>query len=278
MDTKFHFFLLWNIHTLLESLPISSSGHVYIINQTLGHLAKRAPIVVTSTVDHLMHSTTFVAVTAFLLINFYIEQPSLNEILAILPCMLIANAITGFCYLLYKKSKRPPLPVYIGFFITGCTLLSLYLLPLAYTTPHAPFSYAHYAWKLTPSYFDALIIGIAQSIAVLPGISRLAITVVAALWLGIAPNMAFIFSLILEWFLALVAITKALYDRQKEPLALFSAPLSWYITLTITTAFSFVLLSLSYTATIYNLLPAFGWYMIALSLTTFIFFKKRLQN
>ena len=40
MDT--FFFWLWNSHLLLESLPISSSGHLTLLNDTFSRLLKRA--------------------------------------------------------------------------------------------------------------------------------------------------------------------------------------------------------------------------------------------
>ncbi len=50
--------------------------------------------------------------------------------------------------------------------------------------------------KLT--FFKAIIIGLLQGLAAIPGISRLSITLISARWLGISPHRAFEFSTLLQ--------------------------------------------------------------------------------
>jgi undecaprenyl-diphosphatase len=49
-----------------------------------------------------------------------------------------------------------------------------------------------------PSYGGALLVGIAQGLAVLPGLSRSGMTITSALWLGVRPERAFELSFLMS--------------------------------------------------------------------------------
>lgn len=257
MNNRNYFFLLWNAHTLFESLPISSSGHVQLLNRLLARFYKRAPFEISSHTEHLMHIPTLCVVGTFLLLERCPLAISASWT-HLMICMALANLITGSCYLLLKSIKKPLLPLYVGFFITGCVLLSLYFVPPAE--------------KNYISLTAALIIGIAQSVALLPGISRLAITVCVALWLGISPSVAFLFSLTIEWFLAAGAIARALlkelYDTKQDHKNPFKGSFIHYVSLFASSLISYALLKGVYYMILHRILAPFGWYMIALALIT----------
>ena len=150
MNNRMYFFTLWNIHTIAESLPISSSGHERLLNNLIAWFYQREPILIGSRTDHLMHITTLLIVAVFLIrhaFSFFDAQTFIH----IMICMAIANSITGLWYIFLKNKKPIGMPVYMGFLITAWMLLSLYFVPSSS--------------KSTLSYLDALIIGIAQSIS-----------------------------------------------------------------------------------------------------------------
>lgn len=49
-----------------------------------------------------------------------------------------------------------------------------------------------------PTWVGALLLGVAQSVALLPGVSRSGTTIVAAMWLGVRPDRAFELSMLLS--------------------------------------------------------------------------------
>lgn len=50
----------------------------------------------------------------------------------------------------------------------------------------------------TISYGSALLIGVAQAVAIIPGVSRSGMTIIAAMWLGVVPEESAAFSFILS--------------------------------------------------------------------------------
>ena len=167
----------------------------------------------------------------------------------------IANLITGTLYLLLKSRNRFPLP--LGFFISSCVLLSLYFIP--------------HGSMVSVSFLQAAIIGFAQACAVLPGISRLAVTCCSGIWLGIDPTVSMLFSLACEFALIIVAVGVAL--RSKSARATLQPSVTQCAGIVITSAISFIGLLLVQESFITNSVVFFGWYLLALSLlTSFLFF------
>jgi len=77
-----------------------------------------------------------------------------------------------------------PLATGFGFVITACLLTStLWCKP---------------GTRLSPSVLGALLLGVAQGLAVAPGVSRSGITIVAALWLGVRAERAFELSMLMS--------------------------------------------------------------------------------
>ena len=115
--------------------------------------------------------------------------------------IIVANAATGICYMALRSVKKPVWPLCIGFFITACSLLSLY-------------------WPLPEKIlflgYNAAFIGLAQGISLLPGVSRLAVTYVTGAWIGLRPVRSLYFSLALELCLILAALGKTFYERRKH--------------------------------------------------------------
>ncbi len=234
-------FFLWNLSIILESLPISSSGHLRLIRKLLSE-----PLP-TSYTEHLQHIPNAIIITLFLVFNCLIAH-SCSLLTSLFIASLIANFITGTAYLFFKH--LPQLPLSLGFFISGSVLLSLY--------------YAPYGTLTELSITHALIIGLAQTLSLLPGISRMAMTVSSALWLGIEPKLGFMFSLLCELLLIIVAAVAALYKKDSSSTLWSLTHTQWSI-LMVSGTLSYGALQVALNGFVTGSIVYCGWYIIALS-------------
>ena len=225
-------FYLWNLHIILESLPISSSGHFELLRKIFG-LNKQ-----TAAEKYLMHIPTGIIVFLFLIPYYSLWLPLLGSI-------IIDDTITGLMYLGTKAEQRR-WPLYLGFAISSISLLSLYKAPLGnlnYISPPV-----------------AVCIGLAQALALFPGVSRLTLTTVTGIWFGINPLIAFIFSLACELPLIGIAVLKAFNNGAQLPWP------GWYtIALIISSVISYELLCLIAVAFSNLSVVYFGWYLCILA-------------
>ncbi len=257
------FLILWNLHTIFESLPISSSGHLALLIDYAATKRTKAPLPLSSTMNHLMHIPTALVVLATLLTyaSYFKEVSLLRWIINV----LIADLVTGSAYLIMRKTGTPHIPLSVGFFITACALLSLMVAPQAVS--------------MEISWAQASIIGLAQAAALLPGISRLALTFTIGVWLGIEPLTSILFSLTCELGLIVVAVAKALRDiyvdddEEHKSTHFFSLSFAQSGWLIISLLISYGCLQLVILMSSHQIIYLFGWYMLALALL--IFLKKQ---
>ena len=168
-------FLMGMIQGLTEFLPVSSSGHLTILNNLFGIDAES-----NLTFAIVVHAATALSTICVLwkeiwslLVGFF--KFKMNEetiyVLKIVVSM-IPIAIIGLFFKDYVEEIFGS-----GLFVVGiCLLLTAILLSFA--------QYAKVRKYDTISYKNAFIIGVAQSIAVLPGLSRSGSTIAAGLLLG----------------------------------------------------------------------------------------------
>lgn len=247
------FCLLCSIHTILESLPVSSSGHLALLNRLYAKITKKQPLVISEEIEILLHIPTI-----FILLTFLTYHGVLSHIfstkaftLHTIATIFIANGLTTLAYL-YKQKKNIRMPLWVGFLISACLLFSLYFAPVG--------------TKKVILLTDAACIGLAQSMALLaPGLSRLAITLATGIWIGIAPPIALFFSLIISLFLIIPAVIKAFYeDKEKErKLLTFSGPQVGMLLLS--SLVSYGCLEWLFHMVINNALPDFGWYLLIIT-------------
>ncbi|MGP1455394.1 MAG: undecaprenyl-diphosphate phosphatase [Treponema sp.] len=185
--------LFGTIQGLTEFLPISSSGHLAVAEYFLGH--HNIPIIF----DISLHLATLVAVCIVFyktikrltctLWRFIIgkhtrtDRDDLNLVLSLL-ISTITTGIIGFILRGVVQAKNIPI-ISICFIITGILLISA-----KYIQPKKLIK--------TPNFLHALIIGIMQGIAVLPGISRSGTTISIALTLGLHRDKAGEYSFLLS--------------------------------------------------------------------------------
>lgn len=205
--------ILGLIQGLTEFLPISSSGHLVIGKHLLGLSAPGAII------EIILHFGTFFSIIIYYrkyLLNLILDAFSNNsgesrKIIGLILVSIIPAGVIGILFDDYIEKLFSNLYlVGINLIITGIILFS------------TRFTHEKKA-KSSLTITKVIIIGIAQAIAILPGISRSGITISTALFLGINEKEAARFS----FLMALPVLFGASILKIKDALV-FSEDISTY--------------------------------------------------
>lgn len=169
--------LLGVVQGLTEFLPVSSSGHLQIAKELLG-----VEIVENLTFDVTLHAATVLSTIVVLrkqiwdllrgLLRF--ERNSQTEYVGKIILSMIPIGIVGFAFKdqLNEMLSSPAIMLIVG----AMLLLTAALLTFA--------AHAKERNKEQISWRDALIIGCAQAVAAMPGLSRSGTTIATGLLLG----------------------------------------------------------------------------------------------
>ena len=207
-------FILGLIQGLTEFLPVSSSGHLVVLQALFG--IEQQGILV----EIVVHVATLASVLVFYrsrvgeLITGALRGDrdalsyGLKLVVATLPAVALVLVAGDFMDGLFES----PAVAGIGFLITGTILWST-----RKTAATAKFS--------EPGWGAALLIGCAQALAIMPGISRSGATVAAALALGVAPLAAAEFSFLMSVIAISGAAIRALPELGSVPAGVI-APLA----------------------------------------------------
>lgn len=251
MVNEYNYFI-WYLHIILESLPISSSSHIKLINNYFGKEDFSEDI------EHLMHIPTV------LIISFFIFQNYINlNFIYLFLYAFIADLITGIFYYFFKSIDKNKFSITIGLIITALLLCSLYFKKYFLLNNYEEID-----------LFKAVLLGIVQGISLLPGISRLASTYVIGSWLSLSPKDAFIFSLIIQLPLIIAAIVKSIYKLKINKFKFFQITPKKLFLLILSSIISYFLLYLMFVLAINNMLWLFGIYMLLP--ISFSFFEKKI--
>ena len=192
-------FLLIITQIITESFPISSSSHMKIV-QALLNYSKGCFVLLPPYFDDFLHGPT-VLVLAFFFWHrwfFLISHPirTRHLLLPIIGRTAIAVTASLFLYLLFCVNWQMvySFPLSLGLCVTMVLLFSLRFTEKKYV----PYTYS-----------TALLLGIVQGVALLPGISRLAATYAAARWLKLSPRHAFEASFAMQVPLLIAAFLRA---------------------------------------------------------------------
>jgi len=179
------------IQGIAEFLPISSSGHLNLAQ----HFLNLQPSL---TLDIFLNTATFLSVLFFFRNQLkYFFQNLKFIIVASIPAALVGILLKDQVDLIFADIKLLPF-----FFILGSIFV---------------FSTKFFGQKDTKlNYKKAIIIGLFQAIAILPGVSRAGATIFAALLLGLAPIQAFNFSFCLFIPASLGAIVLSAKDLSQS--------------------------------------------------------------
>ncbi|NIO37563.1 undecaprenyl-diphosphatase UppP [Candidatus Bathyarchaeota archaeon] len=209
--------ILGIIQGLTEWLPISSTGHLRLFENLLNF---EVPILY----DVILHVGTLVVILVYFrrdiaeMLSSFVRPDSETKygraasliFVAVVPTALIGYVFGG----LIEDTFQAFLSIGVAFLCLGTVL---------------------YASKLgneksdTISYSTALMIGLAQGIAIIPGISRSGATISIALLLGVEQKEAFRFSFLISIPAILGALTYAIL---KESGKLIATGLGWVEILT----------------------------------------------
>lgn len=192
------------VQGLTEWLPISSTGHLRLVEHFLDF---KVPILF----DVILHVGTLIVVVVFfreeisklfsalVRLDFETEYGKMVPliIVGVVPTLLIGIIFGN----LIEETFQDALPISIALVLCGFILYS------------AKFSREK---NDSISYTTAAMIGLAQGIAIIPGISRSGATITVALLLGIKREKAFRFSFLLSIPAILGALVLTLYMELDE--------------------------------------------------------------
>lgn len=179
------------VQGLTEFLPVSSSGHLSLLKTAFGldsGSGSGGPLL-----ELLLHLGTLVAVLLFYRRRlaelfcglFRRDKEAWRYVLAILVSMLPAGVLYFFCHDAVEAAFSAPAVVAGLLMCTGVMLLTLKCVPKAGS-------------HRSPGIVSGMLIGLAQAVALLPGISRSGSTYCAARWLKIDSKSAFDFSFLMS--------------------------------------------------------------------------------
>ncbi|MFN0156704.1 MAG: undecaprenyl-diphosphatase UppP [Bacteroidota bacterium] len=276
--TNLEAILLGIIQGLTEFLPISSTAHLTIAGHLLGLINKNNPAAWTAFIGVMQLGTLLAVVIYFF-----------NDVSAIVRSFIKDIISHGARFSRYSNSSRlgmylivGTIPVGIvglllsdlihGMFTKSLAVISTSLVVLAVLLWVAEKRARHSRSVEELHFRDAVLIGAAQALALIPGASRSGTTLMAGLFLGLTRPAAARFSFLLS---IPAILASGVYEMLKIDPAVFTLGISNLVISTIAAAVSGYLAIawlLKYLAT--NTTMVFVWYRIALgvSLAAFIAF------
>lgn len=183
------------VQGISEFLPISSTAHIIITELLFGYnfpgLAYEIFLHIASVFAVMIYFRRDLWALIRGFISYFIEKSDTNKIHFMFGIyIIIATAITGSFGLILKTTvvdvmKTPPF-IAAALAVTGTALILIE-------------RFKHYGNRKEDkmTWLDAVIVGLGQTIAVLPGISRSGSTLIVALWAGLDRDTAVRYSFLL---------------------------------------------------------------------------------
>ncbi len=206
--------ILGAIQGLTEWLPISSTGHLRIAEHFLG---LEVPILF----DVILHIGTLIVIFVFFrrdiknIFSALVRFDFKTEYGRFIPLIIVGTVPTALIGLVFGESIentfQSVLPIATAFVLCGIVLY---------------FTKAGKEKTDNIGYLAAVIVGVAQGIAIIPGISRSGATIAAALMLGIKREKAFKFSFLISIPAIIGALGLTLYTQFDE---LTTVGLGWQV-------------------------------------------------
>lgn len=210
--------LLGVVQGLAEFLPVSSSGHLALLKNAFGldSGGGNGPLL-----EVLLHLGTLIALLVFyrkrlveLACGVFRRDPeSLRYCLAVAVSCLPAALLYFLAHDAIERCFGAPVVVSCLLLFTGFILLSLRKAPSAIAVG-----------SRQPGWLKAVMIGCAQAMAMLPGISRSGSTYCAARWLKVGSKDAFDFSFLMS--IPVIAGAVVLKARHFRELSECGSPVS----------------------------------------------------
>jgi len=213
----FHAVLLGIIQGLTEFLPVSSSGHLVLFQKIFG-ISEPALLF-----DTMLHVGTLAAVIAVLWKDIWAILRKINQPLTLY--LIIATIPTVIAVLIFRKSLEKAFETghFLGFafLMTSALLIGAELLAKRGATHGKTAKNA-----ATVGWLDALVIGIMQAVAIIPGVSRSGATLSGALSRRLNRDFAARFSFLLSIPAILGAVVFQLKDLVKGDTGTADVPMT----------------------------------------------------
>lgn len=240
---------------IIEMIPVSSSGHLFLLECLCTKLGYRVSNFFAQknlnlkSFYYFLHLPTLVIVCAYFSPQWFsfIFHDGIIDIKPII-WVICADMITGILFLI-KPDIIEFFPIVIGFIITSYVLIK---------TSMCTGNKVITSWHIS----DAIILGLTQSIALLPGVSRLALTCFVGCLLGFSLLDAFCLSWLLQVPLMILAIVKSLASKSDRAKLWQSLNLQICLAIIISSGLSWIAFLLVIKIIQLNGWYLFGWYMI----------------
>lgn len=206
MNTIIIFIILAIVQGITEPLPVSSSGHLVIFKHFFDIVSDNAIL------EIMLHAGSLIAIIVFyfkeiqsLVVNnilfVFKKRKEFSEDFNFALKLVLATIPAGIIGLLFKDDITAALSDVrlVGYFYLITTFLLL--LPRLIKPSTKPITFPR-----------ALIIGFAQALALLPGVSRSGSTIASSMALGIKPQDAMKFSFFMFIPIATIVIAYGTYD------------------------------------------------------------------
>lgn len=199
--------ILGLVQGLTEFLPISSSGHLVLASRLLDY---QSPGLVLETVVHI--ATTLAVIIYFrrrfasVMVGTF-NSAGTRKLVVMLGVAFVTTSVIGLGLArtgIIDQVFESPLVTGFMLLVTALALLSVWRLH----PTEEPGEELVVSWKV------ALLVGLAQGIAIFPGISRSGFTIVAGLWGGLGRRSAAEFSFLLS---VPTIIAASLFELWREP-------------------------------------------------------------
>lgn len=243
---------------ILENLPISSSGHLAFFSSFFPVLGgELSPLL-----NHFAH--IFVIITqGFFLIPFLrgpLQTVSKREFLTLFIHLFVMNIMTVLSYFL-KTFFSHSFPLFLGFFLTAFFLLSID------KTKQGEKNIFSLSWR------DVFFLGLVQSIALLPGVSRFGAVLFGSFYRGLLYYDSFILAIMSNVFIGVESFCFLLYHIIVSKSFLFSMGEEEALLLIVSLFFSMGILLFVYFLFRKKLLSFLGFYVFFVGVFAFYFLK-----
>ncbi len=204
--------LLGLVQGLTEFLPVSSTAHLLLLGEALGLDPERFGLSFTVA----LHLGTALAVLLYFARTWIGLVQDVFALRLRLPLLIVAGTIPAvLAGLALQSAIEGGLrdPVYVATFLIIGSIV--FIAAERFTIARRPLE--------SIGFIDALVMGVAQAIALLPGISRSGITISAGLYQGVRRPDATRFSFLLATPVIFGAVAKTFLDAHKAA-ELFATP------------------------------------------------------
>jgi undecaprenyl-diphosphatase len=256
--------ILGTVEGLTEFLPISSTGHLILTASLLGFTGEKAKLFEVAIQTGAMFSVIWYyrVRIARVLVGLTNSEPArrfaLNVLIAFLPAAILGVVFGS----MIKRVLFKPIPVALAFIVGA--LVILWVERRAAQSPQPP----RVAEVDELSKLDALKLGLAQAVALIPGTSRSGATIIGGMLFGLSRKAATEFS----FFLAIPTLVGAgAYDTYKyrDLISWADAPLFGVGLLTAFVSALVCVHWLIWFVSTHNFVP-FAWYRIGFGILVLV--------